>query len=65
MKRKIGKQLGVRLSDSERKALESVVSEAELKTYGFAPVSEVVKELMGLKPYKLVSESQRKRLLKD
>lgn len=55
-------RVNLRFSDSEVRRLESIVAVADRKTMGFAPLSQVLKELIGLRPYRLLDESQRKSL---
>lgn len=63
MEKKIGPQLGIRLDDDEVRRLQSVIADIERKHYGFIPTTEIVKELIGLKPQRFVTEAHRARLL--
>lgn len=65
MSKRIARQIGIRLTEEEIRRLEPLVSKVERKTYQCAPLSEIIKELIGLKPHRLTSESDRRTLLDE
>ena len=58
-------RINLRLTEEEAKRFSRVVEVAEKKTFGYAPLSDIVKELIGLSPFKLLNESHRKLLDKN
>ena len=58
-------RINLRLTEEEARRLSRIVEIAEEKTLGYAPLSDIVKELIGLAPYRLLNESARKMLGKD
>ena len=58
-------RINLRLTDEEARRFSRVVEIAEKKTLGYAPLSDIVKELIGLAPYQLLNESARKMLEKS
>ena len=62
---KLTRTISLRFTQEEAQRLQKVVDISEKKTLGFAPISVIIKELMGLQPYKLLNDSHRKMLLKD
>lgn len=56
------KQIGLRLTEDEYARLMEVFHRAEERTYGYATISDVAKELMGLRPLRVVTEEEREYL---
>lgn len=58
-------RINLRLTEEEARRISRVVEIAEKKTLGYAPLSDIIKELIGLAPYRLLNESARKLLEKS
>jgi hypothetical protein len=56
------RMISLRLDDEEAERLAKVYEIALKKTMGYAPLSDVVRELIGFKPFHLISESDRETL---
>jgi hypothetical protein len=58
-------RINLRLTEEEAQRFSRIVEIAEKKTLGYAPLSDIVKELIGLTPYRLLNDSVRKMLEKE
>jgi hypothetical protein len=59
------RKVNFRLTDSEAQRFAKVYQVAAEKTMGYAPLTQVFRELMGFTPYHLISDKLRESLLED
>lgn len=53
------RQIGIRLPEDEYRRLMAVYANAKERTMDYAPLGDVIREAIGLKPLKVITQEER------